>query len=495
MKLIFLGRLEIMGQVLRSEDFVHEIIFADFDSQQQGRLLRLTAADGSLLYEGVVLSPEAALRQNYDFIVVYTELSLQQVYTGILARFEVPFERVMDYRYFHQHCVDGVVYQESDVLVLIELLRGLSVKSVLDGQLFLTEGPHFTCPAALDDLELYGIADAEKSNQLIYQNMYQKIFSSLEKAACWHFDALLLIRQLPFDEYCRWIRDTMILSRYLIFYVYTSSPAYEKLQQRDFSSVGDSRWIALKYGNWFVLDKGSAGQKKTATYVVMHKPSALPQLDSMYIPIQAGRALHTSLGCADDAAGDNISRLNPYLNECTALYWIWKHADADCLGLVHYRRYFAEPDTPRAILKNTSAAALLAKYDILMVKEWIMGGSVELQLQMDLGMDAFQQVLTAFRQVMQKKQPEYLASMEYVLSGRGFFRCNMFITHRRHLDAYCRWLFSFLLDIVEKLRPQLDAGAIPMRSVGFFAERMLTVWLMRQKLRIKELPILELIDK
>lgn len=494
MRLIFLGSLEIMGHMLQTTDFVHEIVFADFDAGQQGRLLHLTAADGSLLYDGVVLSPEAALRQSYDYVVVYTAQPLQEVYTHFLGRFAVPVERVMDYRYFYQHCGAGVVYQEADVLVLAAHLRELSVKSILDEQLFLSSGPHFTCPPALAAWDFYGVADSVGADRPVYKNLYRRIFASRAEAETRQIDALLLTRQISLEEYCRWMEANRQRFRYLIAYVYRSSSAYDGLRRLDYSTWWDARWLPAEYGSWLLLDRGCAGKCGIEVYVVTHKPTALPLLGEMYIPLQAGRALHDSLGCLDDAAGDNISALNPYLNECTALYWIWKHAAGNYLGMVHYRRYFAEPDNPQVILEQDSAAALLEKYDILVVREWIMAGSTELQLQMDLGMDTFQRILAVFRQAMKKNQPEYLAAMEYVLSGRGFFRCNMFITHRQYFRAYCQWLFSFLLEVMEQLRPQLD-GEMSTRAVGFFAERMLTVWLLRQELRIGELPILELTEK
>lgn len=60
------------------------------------------------------------------------------------------------------------------------------------------------------------------------------------------------------------------------------------------------------------------------------------------------------------------------------------------------------------------------------------------------------------------------------------------------MDAYCTWLFSFLLDVVRESGVMEQGSHLPQRGIGFLAERMLTVWLMYQDLRIKELPILEL---
>ncbi|MBR0103354.1 MAG: DUF4422 domain-containing protein, partial [Selenomonadaceae bacterium] len=64
-------------------------------------------------------------------------------------------------------------------------------------------------------------------------------------------------------------------------------------------------------------------------------------------------------------------------------------------------------------------------------------------------------------------------------------------------DAYCKWLFSFLIDAIEEFLSKADLGTTPpkrRRVMGYFAERMLTVWLLKNRLRINELNVMFIED-
>ena len=50
--------------------------------------------------------------------------------------------------------------------------------------------------------------------------------------------------------------------------------------------------------------------------VAMHKQADVPH-DPPYLPVQAGAALHPSLGVTGDHTGDNISTRNPLYSELT----------------------------------------------------------------------------------------------------------------------------------------------------------------------------------
>ena len=104
--------------------------------------------------------------------------------------------------------------------------------------------------------------------------------------------------------------------------------------------------------------------KNVKILVAYHKPAPLLKSDVL-VPIHLGRSLgcETSkdgiLSSSDyqwmldnmigDDTGDNISHLNRFFNEMTAIYWAWKNYDKlgnpDYIGLMHYRRVFSlEPE-------------------------------------------------------------------------------------------------------------------------------------------------------
>jgi len=76
-------------------------------------------------------------------------------------------------------------------------------------------------------------------------------------------------------------------------------------------------------------------------YVVTHN-ERLEFQQEIYKPIQVGATLSSNkFQSITDDTGDNISKLNPYLNEVTGIYWIAKNDHAsDFIGVCHYRRFF-----------------------------------------------------------------------------------------------------------------------------------------------------------
>lgn len=219
--------------------------------------------------------------------------------------------------------------------------------------------------------------------------------------------------------------------------------------------------------------------------VAAHKSYRMPQ-DSMYLPLHVGRALtDQDLGWQGDNTGDNISLKNPYYCELTGLYWAWKNLKADAIGLVHYRRFFrgggkanltCRPDKKwDKILTYTEAEELLSRYPVILPKKrhyYI--ETIASQYAHAHHMDH----LRKLREIIQEYHSDYLDAFDKHMNERSGHMFNMFIMKYDYFYSYCLWLF----DIISRIENSFTEK----RFIGFLGERLLDVWIKRNKIEFIE---------
>ena len=81
--------------------------------------------------------------------------------------------------------------------------------------------------------------------------------------------------------------------------------------------------------------------------------------------------------------------------------------------------------------------------------------------------------------------------MGYVVNNK-IFLMNMFISNRKFVDDYCTWLFDILFEVEKKINFSDDA--YQKRVFGFISERLFTLYIFHNKLKVKELPLLFIKD-
>ena len=213
--------------------------------------------------------------------------------------------------------------------------------------------------------------------------------------------------------------------------------------------------------------------------VCTHKKFKIPTKDMMYHVVLGGAMLDSKNlkeYIRDDSIEDNISHLNPYYCELTALYWGWKKAiTSEYIGLVHYRRYFMNYRSSRipcekvGILCEDDCKNILTKYKIIL-PYWSgrpINAVKDLRQQRDIPYFITEKIIANY-------YPEMLASYKKIAYGYKMAYGNMFITKREFYNEYCNWLF----DVLKKLDEELKKRNIQKqpRMNGFLSETLLNVW-------------------
>ncbi len=173
-----------------------------------------------------------------------------------------------------------------------------------------------------------------------------------------------------------------------------------------------------------------------------------------------------------DSAGQNISDRNRQFCELTGLYWIWKHAAEDIVGLVHYRRHFILP-------KDWKARMQIFGIDVILPVPLYVAPSVEGNYRQRHVSEDWDIMMNYIKQ----HNPDECKRAEEIFGGNLYSPCNMFIMRREVLNDLCKWMFPVIETVAA--RQGMRADVYQNRYPGFLSERLITLFFEMHRDRYK----------
>ncbi|EGK7562690.1 DUF4422 domain-containing protein, partial [Campylobacter coli] len=211
----------------------------------------------------------------------------------------------------------------------------------------------------------------------------------------------------------------------------------------------------------------------------------------------------------DNVGDDNISELNPYFCELTAMYWAWKNLDADYYGLFHYRRVFDFSGRARKKIhiKNQTMSNVIKYFHLEPKKiqkiisnfDIIKPLGIDINLYEDYANFHYKENLDLCIEYILKKYPEMQNSINVIFLDKTYKAsfCNMFIMRKDLYFEYCTWLFDILFEVKQYI-PYETYDDYQKRVFGFLAERLFNVWIEYKreniKLKIKNIQLANLLE-
>lgn len=434
-------------------------------------------------YKIPTILPNEINSLEYDFIAVFSNDFFEEIKMELVGEYFIPQDKIISWR--------EVIAEEgmptAEILQFYRIfLKEKKCKKILDiGMSILSKNCLIKEEFLSDDeLLLDGLWDGEKIQN---DNLYDHIFKRYDECTE-QYDAILLggeQQRLKAEWYQmkQHVRFILMHTGYFQDGVFIKKNLETKLQQ-----YGKVTCISNLNGLFWIIDtKKQKLSVDISVYVVTHKNYNV-RSDCFYKPFCVGD--YKKEGYLTEETGKNIAYLNPKINECTALYWIWKNTNTKYVGLNHYRRYFYanEIRSMDNYLDVEYASEILEEYDIILPKPHPVNKTKVLEeIRNSINQELCEKAYILFRSKIIEKQPNYVQAFDSVMEGNSAFLCNMFVTKREILERYCEWLFSFLLEVAEEMDVE-GYDNYSQRVTGFFAERMWTVWLRKNRLRIKELP-------
>jgi len=218
--------------------------------------------------------------------------------------------------------------------------------------------------------------------------------------------------------------------------------------------------------------------------------------NDIHLPIHVGVSKVDNIYGFRDDIKYNIADKNRFYSELTAQYWMWKNLKTDYMGLCHYRRYFTKNiltkilaqytnKTDTYLLSNNNVLSIMEKYDIILpYKRNYFIETVESHYANAHNHSDLEKV----REIIIALYPDYKEVFEKVMKKRSLHLYNMFIMKDDLFREYSVWLFGILFRVEDDIDFQ-SYDTYQERVFGFLGERLLNVWVEKNCLEVKKLPV------
>lgn len=226
-------------------------------------------------------------------------------------------------------------------------------------------------------------------------------------------------------------------------------------------------------------------EKNLTIYVCSHKKVSLSLSPSRQLMLAGANQKNQGdfEGWQRDDIGDNISNKNLNYSELTAIYWLWKHAKDQYIGIEHYRRFFTpsmfkvfsyQPSSEKAILHD------IEKYDMILprpIPQLPNNNQFYKQYHYLEDFDKLEKIIS-------ERHPSFVGSFQRMRKLKWSYLFNVWITKKKTFDAYAAWLFDILFTF-EKDMDISSRTLYQQRIFGFLAERLFTTWIIHHPFKIK----------
>lgn len=427
-----------------------------------------TCKDKSIYQKIDVISPDKLSEYEYEYIVIFSSKFYDEISYQLVMELGMDCKKILKWEYY----LGEDYYNFSDISNMIyTYCKFTNTREILD------------IGGIVADKQLFKLKEIYNVDLLYYldKNIFTKGYNNVYKL-CEEIDKkydLLLINKVYLQDFL--LEQFISYADNILFIIPFADFKNIKTYQ-------NKRWnvVNLKGYLFGYIKKDDSIIK---IFEVTHK-EFIPIKDDNYLPIHAGSILSPTLKYQRDDIGDHISNLNLILNECTALYWIWKNANYEILGLNHYRRFFRSK-VNNYMIQEWEIQLFFQQYDIIVAESHCtIKHTIAEELQKAVCKEAFSKTMKHLKDIFDTKGEEEKKAFLYVFQGHIMYPCNMFITYKKILDEYCDWLFPILFKLIERITIDEAWDNYSKRVIGFFAERLFTVWLVQQKYKIMELPIL-----
>lgn len=179
----------------------------------------------------------------------------------------------------------------------------------------------------------------------------------------------------------------------------------------------------------------------------------------------------------DNKYKDNIEHLNPYLNEYTALYLMWKHIDDEIVGLSHYRRFFTMNGY---FLKWNEACSILNEVDIICTYDYKVWNGIYANLRSEMWSEGDRLIFDKYCNFLFAVEP---GLKDWFINSKGFNPRNMFVCRKSLIDKYFEWIFPIIIPWAERFVKEDLNNTDNKRILAYIVERCFGYWIQKNNLR------------